>query len=64
MERTITNYENRNAMNAAPFDKAASGFEKEVKKVQELSCTQLLKNLKKTNLRLLKINDISTMLLF
>lgn len=36
----------------------------EEKVQEELSCNQLLKNLLKTNLRLLKLNDIGTILLF
>ena len=65
MERIITNQPgSMNAANTVSFEKAAAEFEKEVKKVDELSCNLLLKNLLKTNLRLRKLNEISTMLLF
>ena len=68
MERSITNqFNSLNAVNAASFEKAAAEFEKEaqeVQKIEELSCNQLLKNLLKTNLKLLKLNEISTVLLF
>jgi hypothetical protein len=52
------------AMKMVSYEDAATQQEKEVEKNEELSCNQLLKNLLKTNLRLLKINDISTILMF
>jgi len=65
MERVITQRENSiNAMNTASFEMAAAQFEKESEKVEELSCNQLIKNLLKTNLKLLKLNEISAVLLF
>lgn len=68
MERSITNQQSSlNAVNAASFEKAAKEFAKEAQeaqKVEELSCNQLIKNLLKTNLKLLKLNEISTVLLF
>lgn len=64
MERTIISTEKGvNTINAASFEMTAPKSE-EAQKTGELSCNQLLKNLLKTNLRLLKTNDISTMLLF
>ena len=66
MERIINNQQKSslNAVGTASFEKAAAEFENEAKKVDELSCNQLLKNLLKTNLRLLKLNEISSILLF
>jgi len=68
MERSTTVQQNSlHAVNAAFFDKAAAEFAKEAEeaqKVEELSCNQLIKNLLKTNLKLLKLNEISTVLLF
>ena len=68
MERSTTNQlSSLNAVNAASFEKAAAEFAqeaKEVQKIEELSCNQLIKNLLKTNLKLLKLNEISTVLLF
>jgi hypothetical protein len=65
MERIITHQAGTiNAVNTASYEKAAAEFEKEAQKVDDLSCNQLIKNLLKTNLKLLKLNEISTMLLF
>jgi hypothetical protein len=65
MERIIYNPDSGiNAMKTASFEKAAAEFEREKEKAEELSCNQLLKNLLITNLKLLKLNEISTMLLF
>jgi hypothetical protein len=65
MERIITKQQgSTNAVNTVSFEKAAAEFEREVNKVDELSCNQLIKNLLKTNLRLRKLNELSTMLLF
>ena len=68
MERSITNQQGSlNAVNAASFENAAKEFAKEsqeTQRVEELSCNQLIKNLLKTNLKLLKLNEISTVLLF
>lgn len=64
MERIITTQSGGvDAMRTVSYEKAAQQ-EKEVQKNEVVSCNQLLKNLLKTNLRLLKINDISTFLLF
>lgn len=54
-------------MNSVSFEEAKIDFAKEAQEaqlVEELSCNQLLKNLLITNLKLLKLNEISTMLLF
>lgn len=68
MEHSTTNQlSSIHAVNAASFEKATAEFAQEaggVQKVEELSCNQLLKNLLKTNLKLLKLNEISTVLLF
>ncbi|RZJ63629.1 MAG: hypothetical protein EOO45_20750 [Flavobacterium sp.] len=64
MESTITRNENNyNAVRTASYEHVVTEIEK-IEKQEELSCNQLLKNLLRTNLRLLKINDISTILLF
>ncbi len=64
MERLMHYETSANARDAVSFEKAAIELEKETKKEEELSCNQLLRNLLKTNLRLLKLNDISSVLLF
>ncbi len=63
MERTITQDNSLNALNAVSYENAAAEFEKEAQ-TEELSCSLLLKNLLLTNLRLLKLNEISSVLLF
>jgi len=68
MEHSTTNQQSGlRALNAASYEMAAAEFAKEAQeaqKVEELSCNQLLKNLLITNLKLLKLNEISTVLLF
>lgn len=65
MERITTNWqESINQANAISYEKAATEFENETEKAEELSCSLLLKNLLKTNLRLSKLNELSAMLLF
>ena len=65
MERIITNQPGSiNAVNTVSYEKAAAEFEKESQRTEELSCNQQLKNLLKTNLKLLKLNEISAILLF
>lgn len=65
MERTFTKHTGgTDALKMVSYKANASKHEKKLLKNQELSCSQLLKNLKQTNLGLLKINDISTFLLF
>lgn len=52
------------ALNAVTYEKAAAAIENESKQTEELSCSLQLKNLLITNLKLLKLNDISAILLF
>lgn len=63
MEQTITHDSLMNAHNAVSYEEAAAEFEKEARE-EELSCSLLLKNLLKTNLRLTKLNEISMVLFF
>ena len=63
MERVITHVNSINELNAMSYEKAAAEFTEESEKVEELSCSLLLKNLLMNNLKLLKINEISTILL-
>lgn len=63
MERTITHDSALNTQNAVSYKAATAEFEKEVQQ-EELSCSLLLKNLLKTNLRLTKLNEISMVLFF
>jgi len=67
MERIASIPENGRPINAIHYEMAAAEFEKEaneVKAADEKSCSLLLKNLLMTNLKLLKLNDISAVLLF
>lgn len=65
MKSIITQQDNSLTTNkTANFEMAKAGQEAQAVKAAEVSCNQLLKNLLKTNLKLLKINDISTILLF
>lgn len=65
MERIITNQPGgMNAANTVSFERAAEEIKNEVTKLEEVSCNQLIKNLLRTNLRLRKLNELSTMLLF
>lgn len=65
MERIITNQPaGINAANTVSFERASIEFETEAKRVEEVSCNQLIKNLLLTNLRLRKLNELSSMLLF
>lgn len=64
MESITTQQQNSlNNNKTAKFEAPRANIN-EAEKHEELSCNQLLKNLLKTNLKLLKINDISTILLF
>lgn len=63
MEYTFTHTAELNANNTASYNKAVSQFENEAKVPQDLSCNQYLKNLIKTNLRLLKLNELSAIVL-
>ncbi|MEE1899516.1 hypothetical protein V1389_14295 [Flavobacterium rakeshii] len=65
MERIImTQSGGVGAMRTVSYEEAAAQQEKEAPVNEVLSCNLLLKNLIKTNLRLLKINDITAILLF
>jgi len=64
MERIITKQVETNAAGIKSYQANALKHNKKIYKREELCCSQLLKNLKNTNLGLLKINDISTILLF
>jgi hypothetical protein len=67
MDHIITTSENSNALNAFRFEMGTADFEKEAKEVnnaEDASCSLLLKNLLKTNLRLSKLNEITNILLF
>jgi hypothetical protein len=62
MERIIT--KGGETLNAITYEKASQAMEQVPDKVDELSCNQLIRNLLRTNLKLLKLNEISTILLF
>ena len=64
MDFTINTPEKGDPLNAILYTEAAAEFEKETKQAEELSCSLQLKNLLITNLRLLKLNEITTILLF
>jgi hypothetical protein len=64
MERIITTHRTGNDAAAISFEQASAEFEKDVREVEAVSCKQQLKNLLKTNLKLLKLNDIGSILLF
>lgn len=64
MDSIITNENERmNAMKMSFYENAGTQDDREDIRQEEVSCNQLLKNLLKTNLRLLKMNDI-TFLMF
>lgn len=64
MERIITHSGYANELNALSYEKAVSEFAQEREETDELSCSLLLKNLLMNNLKLLKFNEISAILLF
>jgi hypothetical protein len=67
MEHIVSTQENGDALNAIHYDMAAAEFEREAKQVkeaEETSCSLLLKNLLITNLKLLKLNEIGSLLMF
>ena len=64
MESNIIQAGNANELNALSYTDAAAQFEKEIPDASELSCSLLLKNLLLTNLKLLKLNEISAVILF
>ncbi|MFP9113883.1 hypothetical protein ACLI1A_08055 [Flavobacterium sp. RHBU_3] len=47
---------------AISYEKAALNAERSVKEAEELSCSLQLKNLLLTNLRLLKLNDLRSII--
>lgn len=61
MERVLQ-HDARLNTGAVPYEKAAAEFEQEMKKAEEVTCNQLLTNLLKTNLKLLKLNELSLIL--
>jgi hypothetical protein len=63
MEYNITHTAELNANNSALYTEAVAQFENEAKVPQDLSCNQYLKNLIKTNLKLLKLNELSAIVL-
>jgi len=64
MEYSFNNQKRDEALNALSYEKAAAEIENETKQTEEVSCSLQLKNLLITNLKLLKFNDISAILLF
>jgi hypothetical protein len=64
MEYLVNKQKEGTAVNAVSYEKAAAELENETKQTEELSCSLQLKNLLMTNLKLLKLNDISAILLF
>ena len=64
MEYSVNKTEKGGMINALSYEKAAAEFENETKQTEELSCSLQLKNLLMTNLKLLKLNEISAILLF
>jgi hypothetical protein len=65
MEHAITPEENGSLINA--FHLSMADFQQEateVNKAEEASCSLQLKNLLLTNLKLLKLNEITNVLLF
>jgi len=64
MEYSFNNQKKDETLNALSYERAAAEIEHETKQTEELSCSLQLKNLLMTNLKLLKLNDISALLLF
>lgn len=65
MERIITTNRAGADPAAISYEKAANEIEKNnVNEVGEVCCGQLLKNLIKTNLKLLNLNDIRSIIFF
>ena len=64
MEYSFNNQNKNEAKNALYYEKAVAEIDNETKQTEELSCSLQLKNLLMTNLKLLKFNDISALLLF
>jgi len=65
MQSSITTQQSKPAENALSYEVAAADILKENKELpDEQSCSLQLKNLLKTNLKLLKLNEIKSLLLF
>ena len=65
MQSSITTQQSKQAESALSYEVAAADILKESKEVnEESSCSLQLKNLLKTNLKLLKLNEIKSLLLF
>jgi hypothetical protein len=65
MERIITTNRTGADPAAISYEKAASEIEKnDVNEVGEVCCGLLLKNLIKTNLKLINLNDIRSIIFF
>jgi len=64
MERIMSTNSRKNDSATISFMVAAADFDKSVKGVEEVSCSLQLKNLLKTNVKLLKLNEISSILIF
>jgi len=67
MQHIATTQENGDAINAIHYNMAAAEFEneaREVKDAEETSCSLLLKNLLLTNVKLLRLNEIGSLLMF
>ena len=64
MQSSITTQQNKEAQNALSYEVAAAEILKENNDTRELSCSLQLKNLLKTNVKLLMLNEIKSLLLF
>lgn len=59
MERILPTNRDAADAGAISFEKAVAEYEKEQNEVEETSCRLQLKNLIKTNIKLLKLNDFA-----
>lgn len=64
MERITTHSVVTNDLNALPYEKSVAELSAEAQEMEELSCSLLLKNLLKNNLRLVKLNEMSAIFFF
>lgn len=64
MEYSYNNQKKDDTLNALSYQKAVTEIENEARQAGELSCSLQLRNLLMTNLKLLKLNEISAILLF
>ncbi|MFP9098595.1 hypothetical protein ACLI09_06030 [Flavobacterium sp. RHBU_24] len=64
MERIMNTNIRKNDSATISFMVAAAEIDKSVKGAEEVSCSLQLKNLLKTNVKLLKLNEISSIILF